>query len=377
MTSRIRVERALRFAAVDRVPADLNLSYHAYLNLCAALKFPPEPLPKPSLAMEVCPNPRLYTLLGVDVYSIKFGGDATFDGSLANTATDSWGIPYQLVLQPAGALYEVSGHPLASATIADLESYPWPAAPSPAAKAALRETARRIHYTTDLALCGRFGAPIMEVAVGLLGFEEWFVRLAAEPDFVVALLGKIEAVATAWDIAGIEACGEYLSILKVSGEDFGAQQSLLYSPATIRERLLPVLRRRWDAAHRALNAGGSRAKVMLHTCGAVQPIIADLIAAGIDVLDPIQPKAVGMDPAGLYAAFGGRLVFHGGIDVQEVLPRGTPEQVRAHVRAVVAASRAREGGFIAAPSHTVHGDVPAENVLAMLETVKSEEAKHE
>lgn len=370
MTSRDRAEAALCFKKVDWVPVDLNLSYHAWLKLYEKTGFPAEPLPKPSLAMEVCPSPQLYEQLGVDVYSVKFGLNETFDGTLPASVTDGWGIPYRLVCQQSGMLYEVVKSPLADATIEDLETYPWPAAPTAAMIASLHDEVKRIYETTGLALCGRFGSPIMEVAVGLLGFEEWFVRLLTEPEFTEALLRKIEAVATAWDVAGIEACGEYLSILKVSGEDFGSQQSLLYSPETIRGFLLPVLRRRWDAVHAALAAAGSSARVMLHTCGAVKPIIPDLIAAGIEVLDPIQPKAAGMNPAELYASFGGKLAFHGGIDVQEILPCGTPEQVREHTRSVIAALHGHNGGFILSPSHTVQADVPVENLLAMIEMVK-------
>jgi len=370
MTSRERVAAALNFQTVDRVPADLNLSYHAYLKMCEKTGFTAGSLPKPSLAMEVTPDPRFYEKLGVDVYSVKFDGCATFDGTLKETATDVWGIPYRRVFQQSGALYEVDGHPLMGATIEDLESYPWPAAPAEAMKASLRDEVQRIYESTGLALCGRFGAPIMEVAVGLLGFEEWFMRLLTEPEFTGSLLRKIESVATGWDLAGIEACGGYLAILKVSGEDFGSQQSLLYSPKTIREFLLPILRHRWDAAHAALKACGSSGKVMLHTCGAVKRIIPDLMAAGIEVLDPIQPKAVEMNPTGLYAAFGGKLAFHGGIDVQDILPNGTPERVSEHAREVIASLHGLEGGYILSPSHTVQADVPAENLMAMLQAAR-------
>lgn len=371
MSSRKRVETALNFQTVDRVPLDLNLSFDAYCQLAKTVGFNAS-LPKPNLAMEVCPDPAFYQKLGVDVYSVKFGLGTTFDGVFKQSVTDMWGIGYRLVEQHRGRLYEVCTHPLSDADIDDLESYPWPVAPTSDMKIALHEEAKRIYETTGLALCGRFGAPILEIAVGLLGFEKWFVQLLTEPEFTAALLRKIEAVATAWDLAGIEACGEYLSILKVSGEDFGSQQSLLYSPETIRDFLLPILKRRWDAAHAALDACGSSARVMLHTCGAVKPIIPDLIAAGIEVLDPIQPKASGMDPVELYAAFGGRLAFHGGIDVQEILPSGTPEQVRAHVDAVIDSLHGRKGGFILAPSHTVQADVPVENILTLLNSLREE-----
>lgn len=371
MDSRTRTNRALNFESVDRVPIDINLSFHAYLKLCKAIGFATKYLPKPSLAMEVCPDPRFFEKLGVDVYSIKFGGNDIFDGEFRGSLTDVWGISYRLVEQQNGMLYEVASNPLANASIADLDGYTWPSPPTQAMISQLHENAKQIYETTNLALVGRFGAPIIEIAVGLLGFEEWFIRLLTEPEFTQTLITKIESVATAWDLAGIEACGEFLSIMKVSGEDFGSQQSLLYSPDTIREALLPMLRKRWDAVHIALKSRNYKAKVMLHTCGAVKPIILDLIEAGIEVLDPIQPKAADMDPEGLYQIFGGRLVFHGGIDVQEVLPTGTQEHVREHVLAVINALHGCKGGYILSPSHTVQSDIPVENILALVDSVKN------
>ena len=367
MTSRERVEAALQFKTVDRVPVDLNLSFEAYKKLVQASGFSSPGVPKPNLAMEVCADPDLYEKVGVDCYSVKFGMGSKFDGEFKDETVDAWGIGYKLVKQQYGMLYEIATHPLQGASIEDLETIPWPSIPSDGMKNELNENVKRIYETTGLALCGRFGAPIMEVAVGLLGFEEWFVRLMTEPEFITALLDRIESIATLWDLAGIEACGEYLSIMKVSGEDFGAQQSLLYSPETIRKLLLPVLRRRWDAAHKALDDQGSKAKVMLHTCGAVKSIIPDFIEAGIEILDPLQPKAADMDPQGLYDDFSGKIVFHGGIDIQDLMPNGSPEEVAKHTRSVIAALHGKEGGYVLSPAHTVQADVPAENILAMIE----------
>jgi uroporphyrinogen decarboxylase len=140
--------------------------------------------------------------------------------------------------------------------------------------------------------------------------------------------------------------------------DYGTQRGLLISVPMFREFIAPYLKRMIDVCH----AGGL--KFMAHSCGAIRPIIPDLVAMGVDVLDPIQVTAAGMEPAELKRDFGGRLAFHGGISTQTTLPFGTPEEVRQAVRDRIATLGAG-GGYILASSHDISADTPPENILAM------------
>jgi uroporphyrinogen decarboxylase len=140
--------------------------------------------------------------------------------------------------------------------------------------------------------------------------------------------------------------------------DYGTQRALLISVPMFREFIAPHLKRLIDVCH----AGG--VKFMAHSCGAIRPIIPDLIALGIDILDPIQVTAAGMEPAELKRDFGGKIAFHGGISTQTTLPFGTPEEVRQAVRDRIATLGA-EGGYILASSHDISTDTPPENILAM------------
>ena len=106
-----------------------------------------------------------------------------------------------------------------------------------------------------------------------------------------------------------------------------------------------------------------------HSCGSIVPIIPDLIEAGVDILDPIQTKAEGMVPEVLKEKFGNDLVFHGGVDEQELLPRGTVEDVTAEVRHLIS-TLGQGGGYILSSSHTLQPDTPPENIVAMFDTVK-------
>ena len=96
----------------------------------------------------------------------------------------------------------------------------------------------------------------------------------------------------------------------------------------------------------------------------MRPLIPDLIAAGVGILNPIQPLAAGMKPEGLKRDFGDRLTFYGGVDTQELLPRGTPGQVAAAVRELIGVLGAG-GGYVLSAAHTLQSDVPVENILAL------------
>lgn len=369
MTSRERVIAAISHQPPGRVPVDLNICLTAYKNLCAYTGFKVGSWPSPSLAMEVIPDPELLQRIGVDMISVKYPSSGS--GQIKESVTDSWGVTFKLVSQSSGEYHEAVTHPLKNATLQDLDDYPWPSGyPSDEKLKALSEEASRLYHNTELALVGRFGGPIMEIAGNLLGLEEWYMRLMMDPGFIAKLLEIISVICTSHDLHALDACGQYLQIMKVSGEDFGMQTAPLYSRDIFNDLLMPPLKKRWKAVRERLAGINPQMKVMLHSCGSIKEFIPDLIEAGIDILDPVQPQAKDMDPGSL-KEFSASLVFHGGIDVQQLLPNGTVEQVREGTRACLDGFQAEMGGFIVAPSHTVQADVPSENIIAMLETVNN------
>lgn len=140
--------------------------------------------------------------------------------------------------------------------------------------------------------------------------------------------------------------------------DLGSQRGPLISLSMFREFVAPYLKEMIDLIH------GLGGKVLFHCCGAIGTFIPELIGLGIDILDPIQPASVDMSPERLKVDYGGRLAFHGGIDMQNLLPRGTSEQVAAEARRYCEIFR-EGGGYILAPAHLFQPDVPPENVLAV------------
>jgi len=149
----------------------------------------------------------------------------------------------------------------------------------------------------------------------------------------------------------------------------GGQNSPLLSPAMFRRYYQPFYRRLWSRARELADV-----KILLHSCGAIEPLIGDLIDAGLDAVNPVQISCRGMDAGHLKSRFGARLTFWGGgCDTQQILPRGTPEEVRSHVRQQVATLRPG-GGFVFQQVHNIQADVPPENMVAMFKAVRDSAA---
>jgi uroporphyrinogen decarboxylase len=374
-TSRKRVEVVLEHGIPDRVPIDLTITELPYVRLREALGMGPEPGLKSSSFTEVRPAPEVLAALGVDLTWVKLNKphnwrppDPTPDG----VRFDEWGVGRKKIYQrPDIYLNEVACSPLAEAGPADLGRYPWPDPLDPGWVEGLEEETRQLYETTDLALMGRFGGTILEQAAFLRGWERWLMDLVLEPDFARGLIEIITDIQVELDLAGIRTAGKYLSIFKLSGEDLGMQDRPLFSMKVWHELIRPGLTQRWKAAREALDRYAPHVKLMLHSDGAIRPFLPDLIEEGVQVLDPVQPRCAGMDFYELKRDFGDALVFHGGVDTQEVLPFGTAADVEADVLRCMD-SLGKGGGLIIAPVHNVQADVPPQNLITMCRTVREQ-----
>ncbi len=270
--------------------------------------------------------------------------------------------------------YEMVKHPLAKLDRAEIEAHPWPDPFDPARTAGVREKFERMREETDKAIVGKFTTSIWEQATYLCGLQNFLEALALEPEAAGAVLDKTCDVAMGLAEVGLNAAGDLIDIFRLSGEDLGTQRSSLISPGMYERFVRPRHARLWTYVKSRLKEINPQAKMMLHSCGAVRAFIPAWIEMGLDVLDPIQPSAAGMAAKGLKADFGDRLSFHGGLDLQEILPHGTPEQVKAHVRETLAAL-APGGGYILSPAHNVQSDVPAENLIAIRDALLEQEGE--
>jgi len=349
MTPRERVLAAMNRQAPDRTPRNFwaepatwnrlfeYVGHHDRERLLCDLKIDirqlqaDEPLPQPV--------PPAQQHIGDGVFQ-NFWGERFID------QTTPWGPMREDV---AGALADAK-------SFSDLEAFPWPT-PDMFDYSVLAEQCR---CWGDYALLYGF-ADIWERPALVRGLENMFLDMCERPEWVHFLARKftdfyMEDYARAAEMTN----GRIDMFLLIS--DLGCQRGPLISLKMFREFIAPYIKEMCDCIH------SLGAKVLYHSCGSIRPFIPDLIELGVDVLDPIQPVA-GMSPESLKAEFGDQLCFHGGIDMQRLLPFGTPDEVRTTARhyCETLGSKTPEGGggYILAPAHLFQPDIPPENILAV------------
>ncbi len=226
----------------------------------------------------------------------------------------------------------------------------------------LRVAAEALYRNTDFAVIAPLGPPYeLFFGLGTGDFSAWMITLAQEPDYVQALY---ERLTEAW-IENLRrftsAVGEFVQIVQFN-DDLGTQDAPFLSPRMFRRLIFPFYKRGLDWIHEHTHF-----KVFMHNDGAIFDFIPTLIEMGVDILNPIQTTARGMDPRRLKEQFGDRLTFWGGsCDCQRTLPFGTPEQVAAEVEAHIAAL-APGGGYVFASVHNIQANCPPENIAAMFD----------
>ncbi|MBM3470103.1 MAG: hypothetical protein FJX73_04835 [Armatimonadetes bacterium] len=207
-------------------------------------------------------------------------------------------------------------------------------------------------------------AGILEMAQRVRGAEDFLADMAANEVLACAILDKmLELKLTFWEMALPRLAG----VIDVVSEadDYGTQTSQLISPRMFRNLLKPRLKILFDRIRQL----APTARLFFHSCGNVRPLLPDFIELGVDILNPVHIRAGGMEPSGLKRDFGGEIAFWGGgVDTQEVLPFGTPQQVKDDVKRNIE-SLAPGGGFVFSTVHNIQADAPPRNIVAMWEAV--------
>jgi uroporphyrinogen decarboxylase len=274
------------------------------------------------------------------------------DGS----SKDEWGL---VRIKPANGSYFMTHFPLAGEkTIEDLEKYPWPDPDNPERFNGLQEEASFLKTTTDFALITMFPRPFVSLSQFLRGYTDWFTDLILNREFIETLMEKILEIDLKIGKRLLEEVGNYVDLVFVH-DDLATTDSLMMSPQVYREIIKPRHKRIFD-----LIKTMTRAKIIYHCDGAVYPLINDFIEIGVDVLNPVQVSAKGVDTDTLKRDFGHRLSFWGGIDTSYVLPKGSVQEVKEEVHKRFH-HLAKGGGYIVAPVHNILDEVPPENVVAM------------
>lgn len=370
-THRDRVIRTLEHKNPDRVPYDLGLTLGAYINLLKYLGLSEtEPL-HPNQWLEVEPSIELTKILDLDIRTISVGHPKTssvFQFGM-ETFTNEWRMNFRKVKQFDGNYYyELYAFPLARANMEDLEEFPWPDPADPGWTDGLVKKCKRIKEETDCAIIVEFPISIFEHAYMLRGFQQFLLDLEINPEFAASLMDNILQIALPIAQSIIQKAGKYIDVIKHL-DDMGHQHGPLISPSMFRELIKPRFLKLFNTIKNEFAIHNPNGKIMTHTDGDVSLLIGDYIEAGVDILNCVQPNAGNMDHRRIKEKYGKILSFHGGVDVQYVMPFGTPEEVFSEVKKRIKLLGSG-GGFILAPSHNLQHDVPPENIIALRDAVR-------
>ena len=374
MTSRERVLAALNHELPDRVPIDLGgnqtgIHRDAYRALLTHLGIQDEVTIMDAVQQLAQPCEAVLERLRVDTRYIAAGAAADFKGGIEinerggrtwHDLVDEFGIRWSM--PDDEPLYmDITHHPLADATIDDIKAYPFPKGNDPGRFVGLRDRALAIRENTPYACVSGISGVVYEICWYMRGLEQWFCDMLSEPEFCEALIDQTLKFWMDWFGLFLDEVGDLVDVIMI-GDDLAGQSGPLFNPDLYRKIVKP--------RHKQLVQyirSRTKAKIWYHTCGACRTYIPELMDNGIDILNPVQISASDMDPADLKKTFGKDLVFWGGgIDAQHVLPTGTPEQIRDHVRTNLTAFKPG-GGYIFNNVHNIQGGVPPENILALFD----------
>jgi uroporphyrinogen decarboxylase len=229
----------------------------------------------------------------------------------------------------------------------------------------LAEGARRLRESTDRAIMGLFGGNFFEVPQFFYRIDNYLTHMGLYPDDIKRLSKALFEFYLPRLEKWLGAVGEYIDVM-LFGDDLGGQNGPLISPTMYREFYKPWHTRLWRRAKEL----APHINIHLHSCGGLDPLMDDLIEAGLESSNPVQITCAGMDPVHLKKAYGDRFTFWGGgCDTREVLPQGSPEEVRQNVRDLVGVWKPG-GGFVFQQVHNILADVPPENVVAMFRAIR-------
>lgn len=280
------------------------------------------------------------------------------DGLMVN----EWGIG----MRNHGLYDDFELHPLAYVeSVEDIESYPFPDPDAPGRFDRARESIEK--YGQDYGIIGDLECSIFETSWYLVGLEKLFMGMAMEEPWVDVLFDKVADFHTR---VGCKLASMGADVIWC-GDDIGSQNGPMISVDMFDRYFFPRIQKMFAEIKKARPG----IKVAWHSCGSILPFIPRFIEAGLDILNPIQPLATGMDPRWLKETYGDRLIFFGGICVQELLPHGTTDQIKEEVL-LRASILAKGGGYILAPAHNIQADTPLENILAMFDAVRSLEGSN-
>ena len=340
MDSRERVLAAINHQKPDRIPCDLWAEPGVWERL------------RNDLGLKTDEEVRQLFEIDVRYISPEYPADTVEGGVKQNM----WGERWEKASTVYGTEWEhVMGALGGAQSLADVEAFPWPTCDQ-VDYSGIPEQVRQAEGKAIF-----FGNADFFERPGLVrGLENILVDALVNQDMVDYLQERFVSFFIEDFYRTMEASGRRIDVFWAL-TDLGTQQGLWMGPDVMQRYVFAPLARMAEVVHR------EGVKLMFHSCGAVRGAIPDLISSGVDILNPLQPAATGMEPRGLKKDFGTKIAFHGGIDIQYLLPQKSAEEVAEETERV-AHILGKGGGYVLSPSHNIQLDTPTENVRAMYRT---------
>ena len=375
MNSRQRILKSLNNQTPDRIPIDLGgfqtgIHKNAYRDLIDYLGFKEEIHILDPVQQLAKPSEAVLQRFHVDTRYIcakapsRFKGEISKnnrDGHVWHDLKDEFGVVWSMP-DDQNLYMDISHHPLADASIEMIDDYPFPDGSDSTRFDSVRSEAKKLQKETNYAICTGIGGVVYEYCWYLRGLERWFMDMLERPSFCEKLLDKMLRFWMDYYTGFMAEVGDLVDVVMI-GDDLSGQYGPLFSPDFYRSVVKPRQKKLVQHIKSMTDA-----KIWYHTCGNCRVYIPDLIDNGVDILNPVQTSAEGMDGIELKSEFGGKISFWGaGIDSQHILPFSTPEKVAEEVRRNLAIFK-RGGGYVFNNIHNIQAGVPAENIVAMYDT---------
>lgn len=348
MNSKQRLLTAVDHKTTDRIPITFDAEPEVYENLYSA--------------WNLSDKKSLFDKLNVDTWMVLPKNFIYPEDQFAlEEKTSIWGYKTKYVPYTGGAYDELYFSPLAGKdSIDEIKNHPWPA----------DDIQGYAHYPaesseySDRAILGVFTWGAYFIATHVRGIENLLMDFAMRPHYAEFLINTIADKIAIYLETMLSQYGKGIDIVFMA-DDYCSQQSPFFSPNDFKHYVFPYLKRLVDMVHKYDK------KFLLHVCGAVRPLIPQIIDAGVDMLEPIQTYATGMNPAELKKEYGHDLCFYGGMDLQHILCKGSPEDVENEAKRLIDIL-GKDGGYVFGPGHTyIQVDAPVENIEIMYQTAKT------
>lgn len=371
LSPRERVNISLSHQEPDRVPIAIGggpygLVDSLYLKLIDLLDLgaPVQPFRRGHSISYM--DDRLLEALGSDLRYVYPGASPSSPSqptSDPNTFVDSFGQSWK---RSTPYYYASEGMLASIENSSQIDSVvDWPDVNDPHWITGVAERAKMLYDTTDCYIVARMvnSHGPFQTACDLRGSEQFMMDMITNPPFADALLARITSLLVSLTLRYLEACGNYIEMIELPGDDYAGNSNLIISPAMFRRFIKPALQQLINA----IKEYRPNLKVMFHSDGAIQRLIPELIELGVDVIHPLEPLPAN-DLVQVKKLYGQQIAFLGGIDIRHALT-GNQQQVKQEVYQRIQ-QLAPGGGYILAPSNHLQTDVPPENVLTLFETAR-------